>query len=97
MDSQRQSCQAPKCCVENSDLVTAAGDGDLEKVRALRERISKQIIFSVFLRQKLQVTFYMFRLSTLFLSILQKGEEHAEVYRPELEESEQRTHNLRSA
>ena len=35
MDSQRQSCQAPKCCVENSDLVTAAGDGDLEKVRAL--------------------------------------------------------------
>ena len=39
----------------------------------------------------------MFRLSTLFLSVLQKGEEHAEVYRPELEESEQRTHNLRSA
>ena len=54
MDSQRQSCQAPKCCVENSDLVTAAGDGDLEKVRALSERISKQI-FSVFLRQKLKL------------------------------------------
>ena len=54
VDSQRQSCQAPKCCVENSDLVTAAGDGDLEKVRVLRERISKQI-FSVFLRQKLKL------------------------------------------
>ena len=48
VDSQRQSCQAPKCCVENSDLVTAAGDGDLEKVRALRERIPKLTFFSIF-------------------------------------------------
>ena len=32
MDSLRQSCQAPKCCVEDSNLVSAAMEGDLEKV-----------------------------------------------------------------
>ena len=69
MDSQRQSCQAPKCCVENSDLVTAAGDGDLEKVRALSERIAKQIfqyLATPARNQLLEILFVSYYSSGLF-------------------------------
>ena len=43
MDSLRQSCQAPKCCVEDSNLVSAAMEGNLEKVMVIPNNPSSTI------------------------------------------------------
>ena len=42
VDSLRHSCQAPKCCVENSELVSAAMEGDLGKVMVLKTKFNDQ-------------------------------------------------------
>ena len=38
-------CQASKCCVENSDLVSAAIEGNLEKVMVLKSKFKYQTLF----------------------------------------------------